>query len=484
MRAANWKAGILQAGWVMAAGIISVCVLVIPPAGTAQSAQGGSLADAARQARAQKQSQSGVSSAQQVADELSEDQNDDAPGGFKTYNAGDYKLWVPAPYKVEGHDDAGTVLGGPMIGVKHPVVLVGTPIAAHFGSNDDAFQETAMQFSHLYSQTATCSKATVGGLAAYQCGLAAANLQGQHVSGNAVFVLSAGNVYPVFCVTPTDSRARDVVNNAHASVGAKAISRDTLSKEDDDARSVWQKCDTVFQSIRVRPGVKQEVKQQVAQQPAGPTAPAAAAKSVSQSGAAAPAATVAAGATHQDATPAAQTPPASSSDATTASMPAGSTVPAGFKVYAFNYCKSRNECWNASVLVPADAKLVSSGCKQYIFTSTVQGAEFLLMAGPANGECDGNGGPDPVRWNQLVDPETKRAPGTYNLISSQNTSLAGKPAIIVTMSFRRGLDSWMGKRGEVENNGVPLVVGCMALRDHFADGDGVCSTLIGSLLLP
>jgi hypothetical protein len=175
---------------------------------------------------------------------------------------------------------------------------------------------------------------------------------------------------------------------------------------------------------------------------------------------------------------------ASENTAPAAANPSASTIPAGFKVHAFNYCKSRSECWNASVLVPAEAQLVSSACKQYAFESKVQGTTFLLMAGPASADCDGNGGADLVRWKQLVDPENKRAPGTYSLISSLNTTLAGKPAVVTTMSFRKGLDSWMGKRAELENNGVPLVVGCMALRDHFADGDAVCTKLIESLVLP
>src|SRR5438874_2454249 len=62
-------------------------------------AQSGSLADAARQARSERTArvQGDINRAQQVADELSEEQNSgDAPGGFKIYNAGDYKLAVPA----------------------------------------------------------------------------------------------------------------------------------------------------------------------------------------------------------------------------------------------------------------------------------------------------------------------------------------------------------------------------------------------------
>jgi hypothetical protein len=438
-----------------------------------QSAQpDGSLADAARQARTQK-AQSGSSeaqqNAQQIADELSEDQNDNgAPGGFKTYNAGDYQLWVPAPYHVDGHDDAGVVLSGPMIGAKHPIVMVGTPIAAHWQNNDDAFADSVSKFSRLYAPTVTCAKTTIVDRPAFQCSLAEGTLLGTHVSGNALFVLGSGNFYPVFCVAPSDSHNRDYLNESHSLAG-KERAKQNLSREEDDARTVFGKCDTVFQSFHLR---AQATKQDAVPGKASSAAAVVAAKTDMPSSGAV------------TARPSTQEPQSATPQATTNDPPPASTIPAGFKVHAFNYCKSRTECWNASVLVPADAKLVSSTCKQYAFESKVQETTFLLMAGPAAADCDGNGGADLVRWKQLVDPENKRAPGTYSLISSLNTTLAGKPAVVTTMSFRKGLDSWMGKRGEVESNGVPLVVGCMALRDHFADGDTVCTKLIESLVLP
>ena len=469
-------------GWAIVA-----CLLLIPSAVSAQAQQSGSLADIARQVRAQKgQPNADSSQAQQVAAELSEDQNDGgAPGGFKTYNAGDYKLWVPAPYRVEGHDDAGIVLSGPMVGVKHPVVLVGTPIAVHWKNNDDAFRDAATQFARLYAQSASCTKTTIADHAAYQCGLAAANLLQTRVSGNAVFVLGSGNIYPVFCVTPTESQSRDLLNDSHASYGTKEWSRRNLDREDADSRRVWQQCDTVFQSIRLR----LETAQQQSAQPGGL---AAAPQASPQAGPAQPSrsspATVAGPATVSGPRPAADVAvqlrpgPAAGVPSSFSAPPA--SAPPGYKVHPFHYCSSPTQCWDASVLVPADAQLVSSDCKQYVFETKVQGTTLLLMAGPAGNDCDGRGAANLVRWKQLADPENKRAPGTYNTVSTQLTKVDGRPATITTMHFRNGLDEWMGKRVEVDSNGVPLVVGCMAPRDHFDDGDAVCSTLIGSLQLP
>jgi hypothetical protein len=439
-------------GWAIAASL-----LLIPAAVWAQTQQSGSLADIARQVRAQKQGQSGTSAdtAQQVADQLSDDQNhdDDAPGGFQTYNAGDYSLWVPAPYKVSGHDDAGVVLEGPMVGSKRSLLMVGTPFILPQGAGDDAFRDSALQFAHLYSKTATCNKTAAGNRSAYECSLAVADLSGTRVSGNVWLLRSASTIYPVLCAAPGDSNNRDYLNKSGSS--HKENARDALNREEQDMRGVWQKCETAFQSIRP----KESNAQPAAAQGGAPGSAAGSAVAAGQS--------------------------ATQAAATLANASA-SGVPAGYKVHPFHYCSGPQQCWDASVLVPADAQLLSSDCKQYVFESKVQGTPFLLMAGPAAGECGDqrSGSANLVRWKQLADPENKRAPGTYNTISTQVTKLTGKSATITTMHFRNGLTDWMGKRAEVDSNGVSLVVGCIAPRDHFDDGDAVCSTLIGSLQLP
>ena len=448
------------------AGVIAAALLLISSSRPAQSQQ--SLADIARQARAQKQGQAAddANRAQQVADEISEEQNDGgAPGGFKTYNAGDYKLWVPAPYKVEGHDDAGTVLDGPAVGGKHSIVLVGTPIVAQFGENEDAFQNTAAQFVHLYAQSSNCTKSSFDNHGAYECSMAAANLLGQLVSGNAIFVRAAGYVYPVFCVAPSDSRSRDLLNGKRVSANTKTWARESLDREEDDIKKVLQSCETVFHSIHIHEGAAPQ--QKTAVRSDSPV--------VDKSAGAADAKPIAAPA-HVEV--------AANPTAQTQTQPA-STVPAGFKIQAFSYCKNINECWDASVLVPADAKLVSSDCKQYVFETKVQGAPFLLLVGPAGTDgCNGRNPGSQVRWKQLVDPESERAPGTSSTISAQQTKVDGKTAVITQLRFTKGLANWISKRAEVENNGAGVVVGCMAPTDIFADGDAVCTGLIGSLRLP
>lgn len=479
----------------------------------APSQSGGSLADVARQARAQKQAQASPESsrAQQVADQLAEDQDDkDAPAGFRTYNAGDYKLWVPAPYTVSGNDDAGVVLSGAGVGNTHALVLVGNPIVIKFGQNEEAFREAATQFARTYLQSAKCAQTTLANHSAYQCGLAGANLLGHSVSGQAVVIRGSVNIFPVMCVAPTDSRARDILNNPHSSYASKTNARLAIEHEDKELKEVWQKCESVLQSIHLKEGgavqagtlpaahagaasikaadFKPGTASLVAapQQAAAPTgnAPDSAAKtSPAENAGGPPSLADIARRIHQ---PTAQAAAAPSAAAATVNPPA--TAPEGFKTQAFNYCKGTAQaCWDASIAVPADAQLVSSDCKQYAFEVKFKGAPLLLLAGPGGSDgCAARRANDPnlVRWNLLVEPESRRAPGTYVTISSQQTQLDGKSAVITEMGFKNGMADWKGKRADVEANGAQIVVGCMAPRENFADADTICSALIGSLRLP
>jgi len=371
---------------------------------SARAQQGGSLADAARQARAQKQAGSATSQAQKIADQLSEDQNDkDAPGGFAAYRAAGYKLTVPGPYSVSGHENAGVVLSGPRVGAAVTMVLVGDPFIVH-GNSEDALHDAAMQFAQAYAQSTKCVAADRQN--AYQCSISGGNLLGHEISGSALFLRSAETVYPVLCGASTASRARDILNDPHASFGRKQEARRAQAQEEDSIREVAQKCVAVFASVRIDPNA-----------PAPGSAP-----SPKQSLHTADAVEV------------------------TAALQPGSTVPAGFKVHRFNYCRSRNECWDASVLVPSAAVLVSSDCNQYVFEIKLKGLPFLLMTGSEGGDgCEGRRPDDPslVRWQQLVAPENQRAPGTSSTVSDQQTSLEGKPAIVTeAMAFPWLWDAW------------------------------------------
>jgi hypothetical protein len=467
-----------------------ILLAAISPAAALQSS---SLADAARQARAQKQDQPRAedSQAQQVVNQLVEDQDDtgNAPGGFKTYNAGDYKLWVPAPFTVEGHDASGIVLANSAQGRARALVLVGNPLVLSTASGDEAFRDMASKFAHIYAQTATCTQASVEKRKAYQCGLAGATLLGHSVSGNAVFVRGQSNIVPVFCVAFTESRARDVLNDPQSNWSMKKWAREELAREDQQVRDTWHACESVLQSIRLKEKEEGEASTAKAGK-AGRTAAKPASEDQAQGDPgngdeAAPLADVARR-LHGDPVPVAQEQPPQDNNADP------DAPPEGFKVHYFTYCKSNSkDCWDAQVFVPWDAKLLSSSCKQYVYETKVSGQPFLLLVGQdgsAGCEEHQTSGPDPVRWHQLVDPENLRAPGSASIISSLEGTLAGYPALITTLRFRKttkdGSTDWMAKRGDLEIDGIKLVVGCMGPREHFEKGDELCSTLLDSFRLP
>lgn len=452
----------------------AVALLLVSAALT--QAQQGSLADAARQARAQKQAQPQVDNrhAQEIADQLSEEQNTvDAPGGFKLYQASDYRLLVPAPFNTTAHDDAGPVLLGPTVGFTHMMVLAGSPLLLPKDSNDLAFHDLALKFSQQYSRSTNCEKATLSDHDAYRCSLAGGLLAGKEVSGTGLFIRGPRTVAPVLCVALTGSASRDVLNNPNSSYLAKVDAKEVLATQEKDYRTVWDKCEIVLKSVEFKKNVGQALTEaspaSAPQSKAAPTA-----------GSANSLADVAQRIHENPGQPVASAQPAP-----VAPAPAAPSVPEGSKVHAFNYCKGARDCWNASVVVPADAKLVSSDCKQFVFETKVQGTTFLLLAGQSDG-CGARAATDPntVRWKQLVDPENLRAPGTSSTVSALVDKVDGKPAVITTMKFKRGLDFWMGKRAEVETNGLQVVVGCMAPRDQFPDAEPVCSALISSLRLP
>jgi hypothetical protein len=354
--------------------------------------------------------------------------------------------------------------------------MVGNPLVQHWGNNDDAFHDAAAQFVQIYAPNPKCTKATVAGHEAYECGLAGAKLLGTSVSGTAAFVRGGGHVYPVFCVAKTESAARDTLNNPRAGYDAKVYAKETVEREDRDVRAAWKKCDAVLQSISINPAMGQ-----VSGSASAPVAPQAApAANVARAGDPGAPASLAQVAQQLHQAPGAPVPAVTPMPVPAVENP----VPSGMKVHPFTYCKGR-DCFNASIYVPSEAQLVNSDCKQYAFEMKVAGAPFLLLAGSSDG-CAGRSANDPnqVRWNQLVLPETMRAPGTSSMVSSMGATLDGKPAVITTMKFKAGMADWMGRRAEVDTNGAQVVVGCMAPRDHFPDGDAICAALIQSLRLP
>ena len=227
----------------------------------ASAASFGSLADAARQARAVKQAQPKPEN-NQCSDGRRSDGRRSGYGRRSgrlqdIYKASDYQLWIPAPFAKIGNESAGVALlnwSRSSDSRTSGVVLVGTPLVLAKESGDLAFHDLALHFfPKSYAQTASCTKAKVSDHDAYRCSLAGGSLADKQVAGNAVFVRGERSIAPVLCVAESNSTWRDIFNSSTSSFDAKADAKKVLGQQPDkDMRSAWDKCELVLKSIQIK----------------------------------------------------------------------------------------------------------------------------------------------------------------------------------------------------------------------------------------
>src|SRR5579863_712330 len=140
------------------AGVMALAFCCVAALAWGQDSEnpGTSLGDLARQSRAQRgQSGTTPSKAQDLANELQQEQeeSENAPIGYKTYNAGDYRLFVPFPYEIEGRDENGTVLAGSRVGVTNTVVMAGNPLSFPPNLDDATERNLVSHVARFYSQS-------------------------------------------------------------------------------------------------------------------------------------------------------------------------------------------------------------------------------------------------------------------------------------------------------------------------------------------
>src|SRR3954451_14183425 len=92
-----------------------LCLLLLASIWSVYGQDEPSLAQAARQARAdrshnQAQNTNAASGSAEVIDQ-DEDGSDSAPDGFQNYDADGYRVLVPGPVSAEGRDERGTLIG-------------------------------------------------------------------------------------------------------------------------------------------------------------------------------------------------------------------------------------------------------------------------------------------------------------------------------------------------------------------------------------
>jgi hypothetical protein len=477
-------------------GLLATSIMLAAPFCVAQDpAPADSLGDLARQTRAQHGQDNKSNKAQALVDEMQQEQeaSDNAPLGFKSYDAGDYRVFVPYPYSLEGRDaGGGAILLGSRLGITNTEVVAGTPIPIPPGLNDPGLATWVRQVAQRYSQGTYCSPTILGTRKAFRCGVNKSSLLGHDVWGTMEIVVASNNVIPIMCVSPDD------LNNC---VGYDTYGYHTCSKRYptwqevqreqaavqtrfQDERTTAQMCDQIIypsiqlkEDIVVHPAAIAEGK---AQKTTGPVPQDA---TVTASGTQGPSLAELARQTRQA--------PHGKAQATLDNAEGKSLAPAGFQAFVVEFCQNPQQCSEATVTIPEKAEVVSRINGQHIFKAVLNGDSVMLYAGPAdvNNPYRSMTDHDYIRIRDVANSNgwsREKADG----VSTQELTVDGHPALMTRFRYQRDSQSWwIGERALIQvkrspyDAGYQFLVGCTAPEERFADAEALCTTLVNSLRL-
>ena len=459
-----------------------------------QESEPGSLGDVARQTRAQRAADLAKSEkAQQLADEMQREQeaSDNAPVGFTSYDAGDYRLFVPTPYSLEGRDNGGAVLLGSRLGVTNTEVMAGTPVPLPSNLSDADLANFVRQIAQRYSQSAYCSPMKLGARRAFRCGLSKGSLLGHDVWGSLEFVVGSSNVVPVMCVSPDDLNqcvtysqqyGYQTCTNRNPSWQEVQNATKAVSTRFDDERTTANVCDQI-----IYPSI--QLKEDIVAHPANitenksPKPPVAAVASLnSDSGTQEPSLAEMVRHTRQVAHAKAQA---------TLDNAEGTTAPAGYQSVDLQYCQHPQQCHQISAVVPEQAEQISTVNGQYVYQMKLSGERVLLLVGPADVNAPYRSQTDLefIRMRDLANPNGWSRQKTDD-VSTQELTIEGRPALTTRFRYKRDEKWWVGERTLIDMKiaydprGYQLMIGCTAPEEGFADAEALCTTLLHSLRIP
>jgi hypothetical protein len=462
--------------------------------GQDSDSQNRSLGDVARQTRAQADANGQPSKAQQLVDEMQREQEEaaNAPTGFKSYDAGDYRLFVPFPYSLEGRENGGAVLLGSRLGVTNTEVMAGAPIPFPAGITPGMLSDVDIlnlvrQLAALHGQSPYCSAIKLGERKAFRCAWSTSpRLLGREVWGTMVFVVASNSVIPVMCVSPDDVLHQQCVvydtwgHNTCSDryqVWPDAQRRiDALYREE---TTTVQACDQIiYPSIRLKEDVVVH-----------PVMIAEGKLSKTLSGTVPQDTSVVAGTQSESlAELARQTRQAPRRQAQTKldNAEGESLAPVGFQSFTLQYCLNPQQCSEAKVVIPEKAEVVSRVNGQYILKSMLNGGAVMLYVGPAdvNSPYRSMTDPDYIRMRDLANSNGWTREKTDG-VSTQELTIAGRQALMTRFRYQRDQKTWwVGERALIEMPGAQFLVGCTAAEERFAEAEALCTTLVNSLRLP
>jgi len=161
-------------------------------------------------------------------------------------------------------------------------------------------------------------------------------------------------------------------------------------------------------------------------------------------------------------------------------------APAGFQSFVVQYCHNPQQCFEASVVIPEKAEVLSRVNGQHIFKTMLNGDPVLLYAGPAdvNAPYRSLTSPDFIRMRDLANSNGWSREKTDG-VSTQELTIEGRPALMTRFRYQRDQNIWwIGERALIEDRDMQFLVGCTAPEQRFADAEALCTTLVNSLRLP
>jgi len=456
------------------------------------------LGDVARQTRSQNDTKGQPSKAQQLVDEMQQEQEEaaNAPTGFKSYDAGDYRLFVPFPYSLEGRENGGAVLLGSRLGVTNTEVMAGAPISFPAGItpgmlSDGELLNLVRQLAALHGQSPYCTAIKFSERKAFRCGWSTSpRLLDHQVWGTMEFVVASNSIIPVMCVSPDDNLHRQCViydnwghntcSDEDRSLPESQKTQAAIDRRVREEMTAVQMCDQIiYPSIRLKEDIVVH-----------PVVIAEGKPSKTVSGTVPQDTSVATGAQSESlAELARQTrqAPRRQAQAKLDNADGGSMAPAGFQTVAIQSCLNPQQCSEATVVIPEKAEVVSRVNGQHIFKAMLNGGAVMLYAGPAdvNSPYRSMTDPDYIRMRDLANSNgwsREKADG----VSTQELTIEGRHALMTRFRYQRDQKTWwIGERALIEmEGGGQFLVGCTAAEQHFADAEALCTTLVNSLRLP
>jgi len=448
-----------------------------------------SLGDIARQTRVHHASASGdkSSTAQGLVDEMQQEQEaeENAPLSFKTFNAGDYRLFVPFPYSLEGRENGGAVLLGSRLGITNTEVLAGASIPIPANLRDNDLNNLVRQLAGQHGQSAHCYPIKLGERKAFRCGWSGSPyLLGHQVRGSMEVVVASSSLIPVMCVSPDEMQCLtygnsgyQTCNNRYPTWAEVQKTKAAIDTRFRDERTTAQVCDQIiYPSIQL----KEDIVVHPASIPEGKAKAASTSSLRDRSGE-----SVAQGPSMAELARETRLAPHGKAQATLDNAE-GNSAPPGFQSFSLQYCVNPPQCSEAAILIPEKAEVVSRINGQHIFKALLHGEPIMLYAGPAdvNAPYRSLTDPDYIRIRDLANTNgwSREKPDS---VSTQDLTIEGRRALMTRFRYQRDRKNWwIGERVLIENRGGQFLLGCAAPEQNFADAEVLCTTLVNSLRLP